>query len=356
MTAGRLLFLSSALVLATILMALAQPASAASFDCTKAVSPLEKVICGNEELSRLDEQLAEKYRSGLNALSPEGQSLLRRGQRDWLALVRTHCASRLGQPADPIRDDATQCLRREYDARLQGLGTSAQRLGPYMFSRVDRFLLQPVSLGDDIGGSREGFTFAEISYPRIDAPANAATLGWNRYIAAMAEASKTDASDSGCGIDTGDDCSPDTDWGSGFELVSAQQDFISLSYYTWWYWHGAAHGSSRVYNINYLLATGKELSIDSLFVPGSGWKRFLAQLAVDQIKHDKPGVPLEKVDARETIDDFTWTWTLRNDALLIDIDLRYDIAYVFGSAELSVPWRDLKPYLRADLPISLKQE
>ena len=36
-------------------------AHAASFDCNKATSDVEKVICGNSELSRLDDDLSKRH-------------------------------------------------------------------------------------------------------------------------------------------------------------------------------------------------------------------------------------------------------------------------------------------------------
>lgn len=42
-------------------------ASSASFDCNKAVTPLEKMICTNKELSRLDDTLGEIYKLELDS-------------------------------------------------------------------------------------------------------------------------------------------------------------------------------------------------------------------------------------------------------------------------------------------------
>ena len=39
----------------------AAPASAASFDCTQAGTAVEHMICGDEELSKLDELLGDRY-------------------------------------------------------------------------------------------------------------------------------------------------------------------------------------------------------------------------------------------------------------------------------------------------------
>jgi len=77
-------------------------AHAASFDCSKAGSKLEKFICADAELSRLDEELAEIYKT---ALQNENQSeRIRQTQKQWLK-GRDGC-----QYAD--------CLAQEYIKRI----------------------------------------------------------------------------------------------------------------------------------------------------------------------------------------------------------------------------------------------
>jgi uncharacterized protein len=54
------------LILGTFfLLIIAENIDAASFDCGKATSEVEKLICGNEELSRLDDSLSEAYQEAL---------------------------------------------------------------------------------------------------------------------------------------------------------------------------------------------------------------------------------------------------------------------------------------------------
>lgn len=62
-------------------------AHAASFDCTKASSLMEKTICSNPELSKLDEDLAKIYSELMVQLKddPARQMELRNEQRKWIA-------------------------------------------------------------------------------------------------------------------------------------------------------------------------------------------------------------------------------------------------------------------------------
>jgi uncharacterized protein len=75
-----------------------------SFDCAKAASPVERLICASPVLSGLDEMLARSYAVALDKLAAAG-TCLRIDQTRWLRSVRNACV-----------DDA--CLQRAYRLRL----------------------------------------------------------------------------------------------------------------------------------------------------------------------------------------------------------------------------------------------
>lgn len=71
---------------------------AASFDCNKAKAPIERSICSNPELSKLDEDLAAAYKRSLETFPVKG--FIRAWQREWLSKIRstsckTDCSSEL---------------------------------------------------------------------------------------------------------------------------------------------------------------------------------------------------------------------------------------------------------------------
>lgn len=80
-------------------------AQAASFDCAKASTPVEKAICAESRLSDLDEQLAFSYKH--TAETTVDIDSLRAGQRAWLK-SRNQC-----------RDNA--CLVNAYQQRIDEL-------------------------------------------------------------------------------------------------------------------------------------------------------------------------------------------------------------------------------------------
>lgn len=80
-----------------------QVAQAASFDCGKASSRIEKLICANEHLSKLDRSLSKLY----NSRKKNNPSLINE-QKQWLLKVRNPCQT-------------SACLITVYSSRIKAL-------------------------------------------------------------------------------------------------------------------------------------------------------------------------------------------------------------------------------------------
>ncbi len=78
----------------------------ASFDCQKASSTIEKLICTDEDLAELDTWLAEAYSNARSETSKAAK--IQNEQRVWLREVRNKCAD-------------TVCLQAAYAKRLDEL-------------------------------------------------------------------------------------------------------------------------------------------------------------------------------------------------------------------------------------------
>src|SRR5688572_296308 len=72
------------------LLAMGGAVHAASFDCSKAASATEKLICANARISDLDEHLGRYYGAARTELG-RGAACLMSTQRDWLRKVRNTC-------------------------------------------------------------------------------------------------------------------------------------------------------------------------------------------------------------------------------------------------------------------------
>lgn len=89
-------------------LALLVTTQAASFDCTKASSKIEKMICGDEKLSKLDEELNLAYK---NVLQDESQSeAVRQAQKKWIK-ERNGCSN-------------SDCVILAYQKRISELASS----------------------------------------------------------------------------------------------------------------------------------------------------------------------------------------------------------------------------------------
>ncbi|MCO6384218.1 MliC family protein [Oceanicola sp. 502str15] len=77
--------------LALFALLIASPAAAQSFDCAKAESSAEQLVCSNARLGALDERIAATYASaldaarGLDAGAAEAETTLKATQRGWIS-------------------------------------------------------------------------------------------------------------------------------------------------------------------------------------------------------------------------------------------------------------------------------
>jgi uncharacterized protein YecT (DUF1311 family) len=86
---------------------------AASFDCSKATSEVEKIICANDELSRLDDSLMKAYQRVLDRTRKKEEMI--ESQNQWLENERNEC------------QDA-KCIRKAYEMRINELRLSSYSL------------------------------------------------------------------------------------------------------------------------------------------------------------------------------------------------------------------------------------
>jgi uncharacterized protein len=107
----------------------------AGFDCAKASTPVEQLICNNPELSELDTKLSVRYEQAL-VLRSSNQPALRKQQREWLRNVRNKCKD-------------TVCLTSAYRKRFEWTTTNGKKNPLYEEFRVQenrRIGLSPYAL------------------------------------------------------------------------------------------------------------------------------------------------------------------------------------------------------------------
>ncbi|MBK9428237.1 MAG: hypothetical protein IPN63_12850 [Gammaproteobacteria bacterium] len=99
------------------------PAQAASFDCHKAQTEVEKLICTDAELSAQDEALARAYKDAAKRTAEPDR--YKREQRTWNK-AREEC---LGE------SDKAACLKDKYTRRVQALSGNCWRHKPWWFGK-----------------------------------------------------------------------------------------------------------------------------------------------------------------------------------------------------------------------------
>ena len=103
------------LILATcILLMIAGTIHSASFDCGKATTEVEKIICGDDELSKLDESLNKAYLEALKRIDLKEQTI--KSQSQWLKNERNAC-----QDLEEAYETHAECIREAYETRIKEL-------------------------------------------------------------------------------------------------------------------------------------------------------------------------------------------------------------------------------------------
>lgn len=314
-------------LIAGVFIFLSSHAEAASFDCKKAKSEVEKVICSDENLSDLDERIAAAYHNALSKLSPEGQRILRDGQRRWLKTLPKGCYY--------APTDLRECLERAYRERLGDLSLAAVRVGKYLFSRVD---LYDVTSDMNSDGAPNIYNY-HSAYPRIDSPVTAETRQWN-----------LDNQQSGSFIG---ECEGEGGTGgseeSGYSIEQTGKTSLQFTFFNHYYCNGMAHGQGQTWfvNVDVARSLGPLIAVD-LFNNDTEWQDFLVQRSLEKLKHEVPDVS-SKTDIVKEVVSNSENWAIDKKGLLI-IFASYTIDG-YPSYDVLVPWADLKPYLRPDAPI-----
>jgi len=101
-------FLNSSRTFVVFALLVAMPAMGASFDCVKAQSRVEKLVCETPKISDLDSKLGQVYDEALRKANPEQRKQLITEQKHWLQFTRNPC-------------DTETCLKHAYWSRQAAL-------------------------------------------------------------------------------------------------------------------------------------------------------------------------------------------------------------------------------------------
>lgn len=294
---------------------LSTEANAASFDCKKATTWLEKTVCANLELSKLDEQLDKAYHDALTSLSPEGQAETKQYQRQWLKQL-------------PIRCQSDGCLKDFYKNRIGRLQHILIKFG----DRIFRYVESDDSKTDKACG-KNPYVIKELGYYQIENPRNENEKFWNTIISQKAHNE----------LKIDDRC---TDTEAGANVSFSNKHVISASIGRSIYAHEAAHPANINYFFCWLLEAKRELRTSDLFNDNLPWPAKLVALARQKLKE-------VEIAANETFEiepsslarivTSADRWMILKDGLEINFQ-EYELGSRYAPS-ITIDWKTLDPYL-----------
>lgn len=312
------------------LMGGAPGAAAASFDCGRAESQVEKAICASPELGRLDEVLARAYATALGGLGDAAKAVIQADQRQWLGFAALACTPDARPFSAALTEEQQGCLGSVYRGRIARLGESRMEGEWRVYPRTSYGLVD-----DPDPDVYQGVATKEVSSPRIDEESQVAEA----FNDLMDEAGAVARPDPGSeDYETSDIMVTTT-----IDSVATRR--ISITTNAYWMGHGAAHGNYAITHAHYLTDQMRMLEADDLF-NGAGWQEALGQMALEELDRTLDGgiwddaradVPVAAADPSR--------WSLADEGLQIVFQPYEVTAYAAGAPTVTIGWERLTEYL-----------
>jgi len=305
-------------------------ALAASFDCSKAAKPHEKIICADPALSKLDEALAQTYTRLMADLPAALKPALQKSQRSWLAYGPLACS---GDGRGTIKDKPAfaQCLKTEYDRRLTALKQQPGTVGTFRTLAVTEFQAMPSSSDD-----QEFFPVVthDKTMTIVFGGDENVTNQLNTWMQSMAAPEKAGWNDA------------DTTASVTVALAQANTVFASAVISSELFGVGAAHPISMSSSAHLILASGKPLTFRDMFGPTATSKLVALSWAQLKKKLGKDMMVEKAADIAKLVTD-PGHWLIGPDGLTIAFNVYEVAAYVMGPQDITLPWAALRNELTA---------
>lgn len=323
---------------AMLLLGFALPAwgqSSASFDCSKASSPIERTICAKPELAKSDRELADAYTALAARLSGPAKEHLVKAQVAWIAARNKACVGET--------EEIARCVADRYAARLRTLKALAQGTYPFVSEQT---LFRQGKVG------KVSYTI-DATWPQFDGT----TADFSRLNAEFARSARKMATDSTPDREAGADAPFDQSWAydQNFTLQRPSPDAVAVAV-NYYGFTGGAHGFAGTTAYLVDLRSGRAVPPAGVFAKGDGWLKALVPLVRADLKKQfddgKPGFD----DALET-DKLVKLlreaehYYYRDDRLELIFDAYVVGPYVSGPFTVEIPYSKLKPLLAPDGPL-----
>ena len=309
-------------LLAAVAIVASSPANAASFDCGKASSRLEKAICANPALSELDTAIAAAYSAAGAGLDDEMRARLKRSQREWL----TH-----RHPGEQLAENMK--------ARLTVLRATRKTVGGVAFLDLAASKSRPMFMLGAGPGAQAYNRWADSVW---DSAASELTLEEGdleqaKCLAQARNSAKPAGSEDECVVEGAMHVFETRVPAPGIVSV---QDSGSLDEH-------AAHPMDETHHVTWWLAKGWRVDVADMF-SNDGWKSTIAQAVRRDAQSSGGSAGEDAINSVSSPD----SWWLTPEGLCLEGD-GYTFERGRGLVQIVVPWNELRATLRPEFAAAL---
>ena len=311
--------------------------SGPSFDCTKAKTAGEKIICTDAALAASDKKLGVAYRALKSALSPESFATFQTGQRAWLSYAMKSCGA---DAPSPNAGSVAECLKTEYDSRTDLLASAkVARSGTLTIEPRLRFHFRatPTTEESDI-------------YPLMRGGPEA-----NAFNVFAARALKLDRwrMDDKTLFQYGDTGDVALHAHRFYAIDRFDARIVSLTVST----SDFTGGHDEEYSdrsFTWDLRNARAVSLDDVFAQGAGWKKFVLDISLRDLKKqiaqdEAPGDFTAADLTKQIADGGNWSWG--RDHATVTFVIFMDSGMPPRTYGVSIPYKALRPYMKPNAPV-----
>lgn len=306
--------------------------SGVSFNCSKATHAVELMVCADDPLSRLDDELSAVYLSQLENVSNEGRERIKESQKAWIKHIRKIVV---------LNKEKQAILAHRYKKRIQALENSVLHTDDMEIISVYRFKRHKLSKRamDVMNLTGQRYYEQVSSYPEIVMPKNSNTIAWNQYVKDEAAKYAKPYSEN-----------EDTEIFQSFSPPVMFFGILTTVVDVYKYGAGAAHGGGYRVAKHYNLEAQREATVDDYFSSESDWEVNLSRLVTDEIcnnaDEDRCRTVKSNPDKVSKQIANMENWIVTKDGLGIYFGIYTIGPYAAGDYTSVIPWVKLKKFVK----------
>jgi Protein of unknown function (DUF3298) len=125
-----------------------------------------------------------------------------------------------------------------------------------------------------------------------------------------------------------------------YEIISANDAFLSIYFLGYGYGIGAAHGVQYSFVVNYDLTRRNQIELADIFQPRSGYLRFISDYCANEISKKS-----RRVTIAPRAEEFK-SWNITHEGIRFNFDACSVLSCAEGEQVVDIPFSDLKRVLR----------